>query len=173
MFTTQSLRLLRLPLILSAAFAASTASALEVLPLEIISNPYPDPSSVSATIAGAVLIGSDSDSSRLSGEGEIELGLAAAPFESARVTQLSLILDDGGSFSFLGGLLTASAEPGMTRVTMLEAGPAGTVTDGHFDQLGNLFRFEGEVLLSTETEPLDLSTLDPVEADLEGHSVDR
>ena len=138
------------------------------LPLTVIPDTFPQPSSVTATITGEILIGSDSDSSALSGEGQLELGIPAAPFDTARLTELSVVLDDGADFSFLAGLLTASAKPGETRVTMLEPGTAGPVVNGRFDQLGNLFRFEGLVYLSTEPDPLDLATLDPVAADLIG-----
>ena len=71
-------------------------------------------------------------------------------------------------FSLLGGAVTARAEPGATRVRMIESGAAGDVTNGQFDQLENIFQFEGEIFLSTEEGPYDLSSVAPLQADLLG-----
>ncbi len=155
-------------LLLVIGISAAPATAAEAVPFVAVPNPFPTASSVSASIDGGLLLGSDSDSSALSGSGIMELGNMDAPFGSAQITELELILDDGAEFSLRLGL-TARAEPGETRVTLLDPGPVGTVVDGKFDQLGNVFAFEGVVWLSTQpNEPLDLSTVPPVTADLFG-----
>jgi hypothetical protein len=104
----------------------------------------------------------------LSGEGVLVVGQTAEPFDFAQLLDVSLVLDDGMDFSLLGGAVTASAEPGIARIVMVEAGAAGVVTDGRFDQLENLFQFEGEIFLSTEEGPYDLSTMPAMMADLTG-----
>ena len=155
-------------LVLAIGLSTAGGAAAEAVPFVAVPNPFPTASSVSASIDGGLVLGSDSDSSALSGAGITELASVDAPFGSAQITELQLLLDDGVEFSLRLGL-TARAEPGATRVTLLEPGPAGAVVDGKFDQLDNLFAFEGEVWLSTQpNEPLDLSTVDPVTASLYG-----
>ncbi len=130
-------------------------------------NAAPAPSSVAVTIS-APLVGESSDSSSLSGTAILAVGEPTDPFGFGQLVDVELVLDDGMDFSLLGGAVTVRADPGATRVRMIDPGPAGDVTNGQFDQLDNIFQFEGEIFLSTEEGPFDLSGVAPLVADLNG-----
>ncbi len=141
------------------------------LTYRVVSGNYPDPSSVSATIDAGLLVGRATDDSSLSGSGAVYIEPISAPFQKAQIKEIYLELDDQVDFSLLFGQIKAEARPGETQVTLIEPGPAGDVINGKFDQLGNLFAFEGQVWLTlqqNEPEPFDLSSVAPVSADLLG-----
>jgi hypothetical protein len=129
-------------------------------------------SSIQVTIS-APLVGAATDSSTLSGTTTLVVSPSLADAEDAQLIDLELVLVDGMHFSLLNGAVTARAAPGAARVRMLESGPAGPIVQGQFDQLDNLFQFEGEIELSTEPEPYDLSTVAPMQADLLGIRIEQ
>jgi hypothetical protein len=141
----------------------------EELSLEIVPGVAPAPSSVSVEISAPLFVPA-SDNSALSGVGNLTLGSLTSPFQFAQLTDLVVELTDGMNLQLrtLGLTVSAIAEPGATRVRMLEAGAAGDVINGRFDQLENLFEFEGEIMLSTQESPFDLSQVAPITADLLG-----
>ena len=141
------------------------------LTYRVVSGDYPDPSSVSATIDAGFFFGRDTDDSSLSGDGAVFLEPINAPFQKAQIKEISVVLEDQVNFSLFLNQIKAEARPGETQVTLIEPGPAGDVINGKFDQLGNLFAFEGQVWLTlqqNEPEPFDLASVAPVSADLLG-----
>ena len=143
----------------------STRSRAESLDFEIVPGTHPVPSSVRVELS-ALLAGSDDDASAISGEATFELEPITEPFKSVAIDTMELVLDDGMDLSLALGLLKAKAEPGATRVTLIEPGIPTEVVDGTFNQTENLFGFEGVIELQPEGE-LDLSTIAPILTDLE------
>jgi len=134
-------------------------------PLQIVPGKYPAPSSVNFKLS-TLGFGSSSDTSAVAGTGLLTVDSPGEPFGNARLSAVELVLLDGFQLSLLGGLIRADAKPGAVHIRMVEPGPAGPVVDGRFDQKGNLFQFEGEVLIANQAAPLDLATVEPREADL-------
>ncbi len=139
------------------------------LGLDLLPNTFPDPSSVRVSI-DPILGNPVADQSSLGGSGSLVLAQDQAPYGTAQITDLLLELRDGMSFNLLvlGQTLSAVAEPGAVGVRLVEPGAAGNVVGNQFDQLGNLFQFEGEIILSTQPTPYDLSSVAPVSADVLG-----
>ncbi len=143
--------MIRVPRNLIAATAAWScaiiAGGLYAQPIELTVNSAE--SSITFTILG------NSDSSSLSGTGIIELTPPGEPFETAQIQALELTIADGFSIGFLGGLVSASAEPGVVSVTLINVGPPGVVdSGGQFDQPGNEAALAGSVEIF---DPLNLA----------------
>jgi hypothetical protein len=150
-----------------ARFAPVHNALADDLPVYFQPRQAPEPSSVSVVIS-APAVGESSDASGLGGSGRLSVGLPTDPIVQAQLYDVELTLVDGMDFSLLGGAVTVRAEPGAASIRMIESGSAGIVTDGQFDQLENIFQFEGEIFLSTQEGPYNLSSVPPIVADLRG-----
>ena len=128
----------------------------------------PGQSNVSLTVAGT------SDTSTISGPVELILGSLSTPFGTAQVTEVQVVLDEGFDISFLGGLVSVSAEPDDVVITMQAPGPAGVV-DGNnqFSQLGNIATATGQVEvfdplnLAGGSMNIDLAASGPLQFDIQ------
>ena len=139
------------------------ASASEIYDMAITPGKSPHPSSVVVTVT-APIVGSAVSSSALTGNVLLATGSATEPYEFGHLLEAVLELRDGISFNLPG--FSVEAPPGGTRVRMLEPGPASATTGGKFDQLENLFDFEGVIDISTQNTPFDLSQVAPITTDL-------
>ena len=148
-------------------FGCQARCAAELIRLEIVPGTFPMASSVAASIDGGI-IGSDDDQSRVSGFALLDVDSLSAPISEAEIVELSLVLDDGFSFRLGLGALVASAAPGAIVATMTEPGTVSPVMDGKFDQRRNLMALQGEIDVSIDPEPLDLSAIEPQPIDIEG-----
>ena len=114
------------------------------------------------------------DSSSVSGSGAIELTPIAPPFSTGQLTELDLTLADGIDISFIGGLVSIEAAPGSVMISLTIPGPAGAVTAGQFDQLGNLVEMEGIVEifdpfnLAGGSATFNLADFGPINVDFTG-----
>ena len=149
---------LRVVLLLLLFSAAANAESVD---FEITPGQHPNPSSVQVELSGGPLVGSDDDDSAISGEATLEMRPTTEPFDFVSIDTMELVLDDGMDLSLAFGLLKAKAEPGATRVRLIEPGFATPDVNGMFNQTENLFGFEGTIDLSPEGE-LDLSTIVPI-----------
>ena len=95
-----------------------------------------------------------SDTSALSGTGQIDLLPISQPFGTAQIIQMDLTYVDGFQYSFFGGLVSATMQPNVGMMTLVTPGPAGTVTNSMFDQLGNEAAVSGTI---TIVDPLNLA----------------
>ena len=129
-------------LLLTIGFAFSgiltSFSQAQSIPLTIDSTQ----SSASISIAG------NSISSSLSGDAVFEVQSFDPPSGNARITDLNLVVDQGLSFSFAFGFVSASSSPGDITFSMVTPGAAGTVTDNTFDQLANSIAATGNLVVS-------------------------
>lgn len=155
---------------LALATLASTSSA-ELVTLTIEPAAFPDPSSVSVLVDAGVL-GDDEENSPISGLLTVDLLPSAINPTSARITALEATIDDEVNY-LLGGFfllpeVTVSAAAGDLSVQMVEAGPAGEITGGTFDQLENLLGLAGTIESSIVDDPIDLGMEDPAMIDFIG-----
>ena len=111
------------------------------------------------------------DTSSVSGTAAITLSPIAPPFSTGQLTELDLTLADGIDISFVGGLVSIEAAPGSVMISLIVPGPAGVVTAGQFDQLGNFVEMQGIVEifdpfgLAGGSATFDLADFDPVSVD--------
>ncbi|MEZ6119480.1 MAG: hypothetical protein R3C28_23325 [Pirellulaceae bacterium] len=140
--------------------------------LDVIPAIYPAASSVQATI-DAGFFGSPTDESAISGHAVLDIQSVGGPTDRGQVTALELVLDDGMEFSLAFNAVQGSVAPGDLTMTLITPGAAGSILNGQFDQLANTVALSGFVNLSTEPEPIDLSTFDPMLVDFLGIQVDR
>jgi len=82
--------------------------------------------------------------STMSGTSVIDVLSNDAPFGTAQITALNLVLDQGLSFTPIP-TVTATTSPGDLTLTLVTPGAAGTVTGGLFDQLNNEVFLNGDV----------------------------
>ena len=157
---------IRIAAILIATLIFSTQVTADEIDLTV------DPAQSSVQMS----IGGDSDTSTISGTGRIDLIPPGLPINSAQLTALDLVLDDGISLSFLGGFVSATVTPGDGTLTLVAPGPAGTVRypEFQFDQFNNEAAFGGTLDvfdplgLAGGTRSVDMSTLDNSFFDLIG-----
>jgi hypothetical protein len=93
---------------------------------------------------------------------------------STEITDFALNLDQGLSFSLLFGSFIASTSPDDVAISMVTSGVPGTLSDDSFDQLNNVFQFNGDLtttLSSGDIQTIDLSTLELTPSDLTEVSV--
>lgn len=95
-----------------------------------------------------------SDTSATSGNIAVRATPSAAPFGTAQITDMNLVLDDGLNFSLLGGFVTITSVGGELEVNMVTPGPAGSIVGGEFDQLGNVVAASGTL---AQSDPLNLN----------------
>ena len=109
-----------------------------------------------------------SDTSSITGSGEIVLTPTQEPFETAHVVDLDLSLADG--FLLDTGLVDVIVEPDGAMVFFVQIGPPGDVdSNNQFDQLGNVFGISGMAfidLLVGQDQTVDLATVKPVVFDI-------
>ncbi len=146
-------------------WAVSSGHAAEEITLNILPGSPPQESVVAVELS-APLLGTTTDRSRLAGEAVLVLDRDHPPFGTAQLTQLDVVLSDGMDLSLAGGTVRAIAQPGATRVRMIDPGEGAPVVGDQFTQLDNLFQFEGQIELSTQQEPFDLAAVAPISADL-------
>ena len=129
----------------------------------------PGQSSITFSAAGS------SDSSSVSGTGEIDLGSFVVPFGTAQLTDFEGVLDDGFDISILGGLVSVSAEAANVIISMQTPGPAGTVdaASNTFSQFGNFATSTGTIEvfdplgLAGGSRTIDLATNGPAPFDIQ------
>ena len=127
-------------LLLAIGFAfggiLTTFAQAQVIPLTIDSTQ----SSVSITIADGV------SSSQLSGDASLELQSFSSQADTAQISDLNLVLDDGLSFNLFGGFVRDFALPGdVTTISLMSPGAAGSVTGNTFNQLANSLMLGGDL----------------------------
>ena len=114
------------------------------------------------------LNGNTPDTSPVSGTGTLDVSSIIVPFGSAQLTDLDLVLDNGLSLNpGIAGVFGVTTQPGDVIVSLDTPGPAGIVSGGTFDQLGNGLSLGGDVTAQTLLGPqvVDLSTLAPAASD--------
>ena len=147
---------------LTTLFIASqtiTAQA-EIIPLIV------DSTQSTITIS---LNGNAADTSSVSGTGTLDVASPASPFGLAQLADLDLVLDDDLTLLIASGLFgaTASTNAGDITVSLDVPGPAGVVSGGAFDQLGNSLSFGGDLLVQSllADQTFALGDLDPATVD--------
>ncbi len=159
----------RLAILFAVLVFTLQAATAQDIPLTI------DSSQSTIDISLTTSAGTASDTSTLSGTASIELLPPNEPFSTAQVKTLNVVLDDGFTLSFFGGIVSASTAPGSTSMEMTLAGAPGTV-DGlnQFDQLLNEATFTGVVNVTDPlgiaggTRSIDLSSFEPAAFDMLG-----
>ena len=97
-----------------------TTSLAESIDFDIVPGTHPTPSSVQVELS--TLLSSAEDKSSISGQATLEMQPSSEPFDFVSIDTMHLEIVDGMDLSLLGGLLRATAEPGSTRVTLIEPG---------------------------------------------------
>ena len=72
---------------------------------------------------------------------------------TAQITDLNLTLDDVFSLSIPNVGVELQADPGSIQFQLINPGPAGNVSGGMFDQLGNIFTASGQAEFSEDFGP--------------------
>ena len=127
-------------LLLAIGFACSgiltTVAQAQVIPLTIDATQ----SSVSITIADA------DSSSPLSGDATIELQSTTTQSDTAQISDLNLVLDDGLRFNLFSGIARAFTLPSdVATISLMSPGAAGSVTGNTFNQLANSLMLGGDL----------------------------
>ncbi len=108
--------------------------------------------------------GSDSDQDNSAVGGAISAYIVpnTTAFSEVHLSDMDLRLLDGVSlsFRFLLGIIkiSASAEPGALHLTMVQPGPASSVSDNSFTQAGNEVKMTGAIDVSLTSDPQDVNT---------------
>jgi hypothetical protein len=137
-------------------------------------------SSVTVTIVGNAPTGTDSDVSvsAMSGELSADIGVFGSPFGTAQVQILNLVLLDEIEFSLsfpvIGGVSIVSDPNNAELISLTSFGPAGNVSGGSFDQLGNVLATQGSFIVngagfSDDVIPFD----DSQDQDFIGYQLER
>ena len=119
------------------------------------------------------------ENTSVSGTGMIDVASLSDPFGTAQITALDLTLDDGLSFSLAAGFVTLTTAPGDVTISLVTPGPAGAVSGGFFDQLGNLLQFGGNIQVDDPfnllggSQTIDLATVAPTAVDFLNFQVTR
>ena len=119
----------------------------------------PTQSSADVTIAGNL------SSSQLSGTATLDIQNLNPPSGSAQITQLDITADEGLSYSFFLGFVSASTSPGDVTISITNPGAPGSLSGTSFDQLANVIAIDGDLTISDPlgfaggNQTLDLSTI--------------
>ena len=105
------------------------------------------------------------DRSATSGTLTLDITSTTPPSGSGQITSMNVVLDDALAYSLVSGLVTVTTTAGDVEITLISAGPPGTISAGQFDQIGNTFGTSGDVDVDDPnnvvggSQTVDLSTI--------------
>jgi len=114
----------------------------------------------------AISIDGSAGTSQLSGNATLDIQSTDPLSGNAQITDLNFVADEAFNFSFFFGVVSASTSPGDVELSLVTSGPPGTISGSSFDQLNNLFTFNGDLNISDPfgfaggSQTVDLSTLE-------------
>ena len=152
---------------------SSLSSLCAFIAMLLLSNMAQAQLIVDTTLSSATISASGAEStSTTSGTLGLEVAPGTSPFSTAQITDLNLTLDDAILLSL--GFAELSADPGAIEIRMISPGPAGTVSNGTFDQLGNILAASGQADFSSlfaADMTIDLATLGSLDTEFTDVSI--